>query len=228
MNKSDIIEKIKKLLEINRANGSTEAEEMAALDRANTLMEKYQIEQFQIKGANKTKNIVEKAQLDDGTLAFSNFRALVGDFFSVLALHSRSTYSYYGNAEQVKLAIDMTKRASMSECLGFTDYICSEEYRLNRKTAGRKIIKDSFHDGFFMRLCDRLEELIAQRQENIIKATGTNLVVMEQDNLRNSYSDDFGYKLEFGHSGRTRDVDFHAFNSGQEKGNEFRVLNEIK
>lgn len=30
MNKSDIIEKIKKLLEINRSNGATEAEEIAA------------------------------------------------------------------------------------------------------------------------------------------------------------------------------------------------------
>lgn len=30
MNKSDIIEKIKKLLEINRSNGATEAEEAAA------------------------------------------------------------------------------------------------------------------------------------------------------------------------------------------------------
>jgi hypothetical protein len=40
MNQENIIEKIKKLLEINRANGATEAEEAAAMERANALMTK--------------------------------------------------------------------------------------------------------------------------------------------------------------------------------------------
>lgn len=60
MNKSDIIEKIKKLLEINRANGATEAEEMAALDRANILMTKYQIEEHLLRSSIKTKNKKER------------------------------------------------------------------------------------------------------------------------------------------------------------------------
>lgn len=228
MNKSDIIEKIKKLLAINRANGATEAEEMAALERANTLMTKYQIEKFQIKGAIKTKNIIEKAELDDSTLAFSYFRASVGEFFGVLSLHGRLTYSYYGDAEQVKLALEMTKRAQVSQSLGYTNYLCSEEYRSNRRTANRRIIKTSFHDGFFIRLSDRLDELVKQRQENTVKATGTNLVVMEKDNLRNSYSDDFGYKLHSSSKGRAREVDPAAFVSGKKKGDEFSVLEEIE
>ena len=62
MNKSDIIEKIKKLLEINRSNGATEAEEAAAMERANVLMTKYQIEEFQLQGSIKSKN-TEKEEI---------------------------------------------------------------------------------------------------------------------------------------------------------------------
>lgn len=228
MNKSDIIEKIKKLLAINRANGATEAEEMAALERANILMTKYQIEKFQIKGAIKTKNIEQEDVLSDATLSFSYFRASVGDFFGVLSLHNSVKYSYYGDSERVKLALEMVKRAQIAESLGFTAYLCSEEYRVKRKTANRHIIKTSFHDGFFIRLSDRIDELVAQRKEDTVKATGTNLVVLEKDNLNNSFLDDFGYKPRKRNKGRARQIDFDAFTSGKEKGDEFSVLEEIE
>lgn len=228
MNKSDIIEKIKKLLEINRANGATEAEEIAALERANVLMTKYQIEKFQIKGSIKTKNVHQKEELTDKSLMFGYFRASVADFFGVLALNSKFTYSYYGDSEQVNLAIDMVKRAQTSESLGFTNYLCSNEYRANRRRANRRIIKNSFHDGFFFRLGERLDEFVEQRKEETAKATGANLVVLEKDNLERSYSDDFGYKLRTSKTGRVRDVDQEAFTHGKQKGEEFSVLEELK
>jgi len=156
MNKDDIVDKIKKLLEINRANGATEAEEMAALERANVLMTKYQIEKHQLKSNIKTKNIEQNESLEDKTFEFEQFCVSVGSFFGVLALHSKIHYSFYGNADQVKMAIQMTKRALTSQSLGFTNYLCSDEYRIHRKTADRRIIKNSFHDGFFERLTFRL------------------------------------------------------------------------
>ena len=82
MNKSDIIEKIKKLLEINRANGATEAEEAAAMERVNVLMTKYQIEEFQLSGTIKTKNMKSSDILDDKSFAFSQFRCAVGEFLA--------------------------------------------------------------------------------------------------------------------------------------------------
>ena len=114
MNKSDIIEKIKKLLEINRANGATEAEEAAAMERANVLMTKYQIEEFQLSGTIKTKNMKSSDILDDKSFAFSQFRCAVGEFFGVLSLFSNTTYGFYGAQDNVQLAKEMTKRSVAS------------------------------------------------------------------------------------------------------------------
>lgn len=160
MNKSDIIEKIKKLLEINRSNGATEAEEAAAMERANVLMTKYQIEEFQLSGTIKTKNMKSSDILDDKSFAFSQFRCAVGEFFGVLSLFSNTTYGFYGAQDNVQLAKEMTKRSIASLSLAFTQYLCSDEYRKNRKQSGRKEVKNSFHDGFYIKIAARLEKLV--------------------------------------------------------------------
>lgn len=49
LDKSKIIEQVKKLLEVNQSNGATESEEKIALEKANMLIEKYQIEKYQLK-----------------------------------------------------------------------------------------------------------------------------------------------------------------------------------
>ncbi len=227
MNKDDIIDKIKKLLEINRANGATEAEEMAALERANVLMTKYQIEKYQLKGNIKTKNIEQNEPLDDKTFEFEQFCLRVGEFFGVLPLHSKIHYSFYGNTEQVKMAIQMTKRALTSQALGFTNYLCSDEYRAHRRTADRRIIKNSFHDGFFERLYMRLDKLIDERAAATAKATGTNLVVLDAENLLNDFAADLGYTPKTGKAKHPREYDYNAYKAGHLKGKEFTLLEEV-
>ena len=148
MNKSDIIEKIKKLLEINRSNGATEAEEAAAMERANVLMTKYQIEEFQLQGSIKSKNTEKEETLTDSSFSFSQFRCAVAEFFGVLSLSSTNTYAFYGAPDNVNLAKDMVKRGTFSLSLSFTDYLCSDEYRKNRRNASRLDVRKSFADGF--------------------------------------------------------------------------------
>ena len=114
MNKSDIIEKIKKLLEINRSNGATEAEEAAAMERANILMTKYQIEEFQLQGSIKSKNTEKEEVLTDSSFSFSQFRCAVAEFFGVLSLYSSTTYSFYGASDNVDLALTMVKRGVLN------------------------------------------------------------------------------------------------------------------
>ena len=227
MNKSDIIEKIKKLLEINRANGATEAEEAAAMERASVLMTKYQIEEFQLSGTIKTKNMKSSDILDDKSFAFSQFRCAVGEFFGVLSLFSNTTYGFYGAQDNVQLAKEMTKRSIASLSLAFTEYLCSDEYRKNRKQSGRKEVKNSFHDGFYIKIAARLEKLVDDRAAATKKATGTDLVVLNEENLGNAYADDFGYKLKTGRTRKQRETDPHAFFAGMEKGDEFRILDEV-
>ncbi len=227
MNKSDIIEKIKKLLEINRANGATEAEEMAALARVNALMTKYQIEKHLLNSSAKSKNLKKEVFITDISRAFSDFRCSVADFFGVLALENTVKYSFYGAEEYVNLACDMTIRANTALALNFTDYVCSDKYRQNRQTISRSAIRTSFHDGFYYRLSERLEELIKERERDTLKATGTNLVVLNDENLKNSYNDDFGIKLETAKAKRIRTVDVAAYRAGTAKAEEFRILQEV-
>ena len=228
MSKSDIIEKIKKLLEINRSNGATEAEEIAATERANVLMTKYQIEEHLLRGSIKTKNKQVSQKNDDHSAAFSQLRAAVADFFGVLALYTSCDYSYYGHPEQVELSHEMTRRAIASLSLCYTNYICSEEYRKNRRTANRNNIRLSFRDGFYERIADRLIKLVTERAKETAQATGTNLVVLNSQNLENAFNEDFNTKLKAGRARKDRDYDRAAFVAGIVEGEKFRILKEVK
>lgn len=227
MKTGDIIEKIKKLLEINRSNGATEAEETAALERANVLMTKYQIERFQLQGNIKSKNVEKNEKLNDQSLSFGCFRGAVGNFFGVLALYNKNYYSFYGFIDNVNLALSMTKRAETALSLEFTNYLCSDAYRRNRATASRKKVKDSFRDGFYLRIAHRLEQLIDERASATVKATGTDLVALNEENLDRAYNDDFGYTPKSRRERKAPDRDFEAFSAGKEKGSQFQILDEV-
>lgn len=224
----DIIEKIKKLLEVNRANGATKAEENAAMERANALMTKYQIEEFQVQGSVKTKNTKATMDMNDKCLSFYNLRVAIGRFFGVLSLQSKSTYSFYGKGDNVKMAFDMIRNAQTALSLGFTSYLCSDEYRQNRKHTSRQDVKNSFRDGFYMKIVERLEDLVKQRAADTIKATGTDLVVLNSENLADDFENDEGYELKDASAPRRRYADMMAYSAGEEKGKQFEILKEVE
>lgn len=224
MSQENIIEKIKKLLEINRANGATEAEEAAAMERANALMTKYQIEMHQVRGNIKTKNVHIRQPFTDWTFAFEQFHIRNGEFFGVLALTTKTNYSYYGRRDQVELAIQTAKRAILSQEIGYTKYICSDEYRRNRRTTNRYMIKNSFHEGFFECINERLDKMMDDRQKETIRATGTNLVVLNTENLKDEFSNDNGYDLKPEWGCRRKEVDLDAYQAGDNKGKEFVIV----
>ena len=228
MNKSDIIEKIKKLLEINRSNGATEAEEAAAMERANVLMTKYQIEEFQLQVSIKSKNTEKEEKLTDSSFSFSQFRCAVAEFFGVLSLYSSTTYSFYGASDNVDLALTMVKRGVASLSLCYVDYICSDEYRKNRRNASRLDVRKSFADGFYIKIAKRLEDLVEQRKAETKKATGTDLVVLNAENLENAFNEDFNTTLKTGRARRPRNFDPASFVAGTQKGEEFRILDEVE
>ena len=224
MSQETIIEKIKKLLEINRANGATEAEEAAAMERANALMTKYQIEMYQVRGNIKTKNVQIRRPFTEWTYAFEQFHIRNGEFFGVLALSTKRDFSYYGNQDQAELAMQTAKRAMTSQEMGYTQYLCSDEYRRNRRTTNRTIIRKSFHEGFFDRLNVRYDKMIEDRQAEMVHATGTNLVVLTEENLRNEFTSDTGINLRVVKGLQAKEVDRAAYHAGDNKGKEFVLI----
>lgn len=162
--------------------------------------------------------------LPEWTHSFEQFHVRIGEFFGVLALHTKSDMSYYGNKDQAEMAMQTAKRAIVSQDMGYTKYLCSDIYRINRRSKNRRIIKISFHEGFFDRLNARLDKMIEEREAAMIHATGTNLVVLETDNLKSEYENDFGYHLNNGRNLKAKTVDYDSYIAGDKKGNEFVIV----
>lgn len=166
--------------------------------------------------------------MNDKCLSFYNLRVAIGRFFGVLSLQSKSTYSFYGKGDNVKMAFDMIRNAQTALSLGFTSYLCSDEYRQNRKHTSRQDVKNSFRDGFYMKIVERLEDLVKQRAADTIKATGTDLVVLNSENLADDFENDEGYELKDASAPRRRYADMMAYSAGEEKGKQFEILKEVE
>ena len=59
------------------------------------------------------------------------------------------------------------------------------------------------------------------------KATGTDLVVLNTENLENQFNEDFNTTLKTGRARRPRNFDPASFVAGTQKGKEFRILDEV-
>ena len=141
-----------------------------------------------------------------------------------MALSTKRDFSYYGNQDQAELAMQTAKRAMTSQEMGYTQYLCSDEYRRNRRTTNRTIIRKSFHEGFFDRLNVRYDKMIDEREAAMIHATGTNLVVLTDENLRNEFTSDTGINLRVVKGLQAKEVDRAAYQAGDNKGKEFVII----
>lgn len=108
LDKSKIIEQVKKLLEVNQSNGATEAEEKIALEKANMLIEKYQIEKYQLKSKNTHEYFVPKKKYP--FYLFNGVINLIAEYFGCIAFTQGKKMIIFGDDEFVNLVIDMAKR----------------------------------------------------------------------------------------------------------------------
>lgn len=226
---NSIVDKIKKLLEITQANGATEAEEAAALEKANILMEKYQVERWQLK--SKSKNVQKSFVCPERVTAeVGGLLREIGDFFAVLSLVKKSTneFIYYGAVEQVELALEMAKRALHDAEINHGKYCLTDEYRAERRFYTRRQLKVSFINGFYYKVAIRLQELTEQRRQSIKSQTGTDLIVLNNETLSNDYEKDFECELgeTKGRKSRT-EISNKAFVEGVNKGETFRIVDEL-
>ena len=78
-------------------------------------------------------------------------------------------------------------------------------------------------------MIERLFGFIEARQQNCQKSTGTDLVVLNRENLKEDFMKDFGvekiYKAKRKLSGS---IDPEATKSGLEAGEKFRILEELE
>lgn len=70
-------------------------------------------------------------------------------------------------------------------------------------------------------------KLVDERAKETARATGTNLVVLNSQNLENAFNEDFNVKLKTGRARKERDFDRAAYAAGIVEGEKFRILQEV-
>ena len=228
LDKSKIIEQVKKLLEVNQSNGATEAEEKIALEKANMLIEKYQIEKYQL----KSKRIFHEyfTPKKKYPRLFNGVVSLIADYFGCIAFTKGNNMIIFGDDEFVGLTLDMAKRFEFEMESEVNKFKCSANYR-TRKCLGTNslVMTNSFRSGYCSRVAERLYSLIETRQQNCQKSTGTDLVVLNRENLKEDFMKDFGVEKIYKAKRKLSDsIDPEAAKSGLEAGEKFRISEELE
>lgn len=217
------------MLEVNQSNGATEAEEKIALEKANMLIEKYQIEKYQLKSKSKNTHEYFTPKKKYPRL-FNGVVSLIADYFGCIAFTKGNNMIIFGDDEFVGLTLDMAKRFEFEMESEVNKFKCSANYR-TRKCLGTNslVMTNSFRSGYCSRVAERLYSLIETRQQNCQKSTGTDLVVLNRENLKEDFMKDFGVEKIYKAKRKLSDsIDPEAAKSGLEAGEKFRISEELE
>lgn len=228
--KSKIIEQVKKLLEVSQSNGATEAEEKIALEKANMLIEKYQIEKYQLKSKSSNTHGYFTPKKKYPIYLFNGAISLIAEYFGCIAFTQGKKIIIFGDGEFVNLAIDMAKRFEFEMEIEVQKFKHSTNY-LASKILGTNslVMTNSFRNGYCSRVIERLLGFIESRQQNCQKSTGTDLVVLNRENLKEDFMKDFGVEKICKAKRKLSDnTDFEATKSGLAAGEKFRILEELE
>lgn len=230
LNKSKIIEQVKKLLEVNKSNGATEAEEKIALGKANMLIEKYQIEKYQLK--SKSSNIHEyfTPKKKYPLYLFNGVINLIAEYFGCIAFAQGKKIIVFGDDEFVSLAIDMAKRFEFEMEIEVQIFKHSANYFASKRLGTNSLVMtNSFRNGYCSKVIERLFGFIEARQQNCQKSAGTDLVVLNRENLKEDFMKDFGVEKIYKSKRKlSNNIDAEATRSGLAAGDNFRISEELE
>lgn len=200
-----------------------------ALEKANMLIEKYQIEKYQLKSKSKNthQNFVSKKKYP---CSFNGVVSLIADYFGCIAFTQGSNMIIFGDAEFVNLAIDMAKRFEFEMQIEVQKFKYSANYLANKRLGTNSLVMtNSFRNGYCIRVAERLHSLIETRQQNCQKSTGTDLVVLNRESLKEDFMKDFGIdKIYKSKSKLSNNIDAEATRSGLAAGDNFRISDELE
>lgn len=230
MTQDSILGKINALLNKTVENGASEAEADAALAMAQKLMAKHMIEESQLAEHAKDRKCqkVEVPMFKTGydTDAINDAIAKAFDCKCWWNRGKERVY-FFGFGDDAKLAAyfyNYLNNAIVNEAEKYRktlDYVEQKIMGYN----GRSIMA-SFRKGMMARLVTRLKELKASRVANVVQATGTDLVVVKEDQVRQEY-DGLNLKLKTKNS----NWDYSspaAFDSGVESANKVNMAGGLE
>lgn len=221
-----IIERIRKLLKITIANGASENEAEIALQKANKLIEEYQIYSDQLDEGSSYNEVsfnTHKRQPEQ----FKPVIHQISLFFGVFViLKGRDTYSFYGKREFCELAKEMAERAEFECEMSLTYYRESEEYKKQRYYKAPLAVSNAYKKGFYNAVLEKLCFENEARSKSIFSTTGRNLVLNIQADLRRNYEEEHNIHLQK-HDLKINITVSKASLAGRSEGQKFRINQEL-
>lgn len=191
-----MMRKINALLNKTIENGATEAEANAAMEMAQRLMTQHMIDESQLsahaKAAHK-KCVSENVDIFKTGYDTSDIVAIVADAFDCQAYWRGDSkvggvVTFFGWGEDSKLAAYFYSYLNHAVVNAATEYIGTEQYRKSKAAGyGPKTIMKSFRRGMIGRIGGRFAEMKEERTRNVVTKTGTNLVVVKEDAVREEF-----------------------------------------
>jgi hypothetical protein len=176
--RDSIIEKIKALLAKTTENGATEAEMLAALDKASAMMDAYDITDDEVREAKDEKAILhaDPPNLKDPHKIKWRLSHAIGEFCGVQIFRSRhqTGLKCVGAPSDVQFAVWLLD--------SLADFVFAELYAhligCLTPQSERRVIMRSFVEACWNRINDRLYELV-ERSKKARTSNGRELVVIK-------------------------------------------------
>lgn len=185
MQQERIVDKIRKLLALSKSDNPHEA--AVALQKATQLMEEYQIKNIDlIPEQDVTHSDIESVTgqhyIWAKTLAFS-----CAKLFDCTTINytDKKGFRFIGEEQNIVCANQLFWHLFRA-----WKGMCSTDYKKDQPL-DRKLYRKSHGLGFASTIYKRVQELTEKRHENIVKSTGTDLVVVSDAKLNQYMEDNF-------------------------------------
>ena len=181
---SDAIKaKIRALLSKTVENGCTEAEALAAVNKAQQMMDQYQLENIdEALGETQIVRMVYSNGKKKIETVVENIAKAVSVFCGVKVWKVKADVIFYGFESDCNFAIYL---------MGMLRDVCNKgyEYHKNYEMVGTRIhgktLRSNFELGFAVRIGDRLREMKSQP----VMSNGTSLVVMKDQEVTKAFNE---------------------------------------
>ncbi len=183
--------RIRALLEKREENGATREEAAAALAKASELMAEYMIEKDQLGGGDKRpREFIEKpVRLLTFKFSATNLLTPICKLFNCESYFYDKIFKavFFGEKQNVELAayfMDVLQRALFNETQAFRK---TAEYKDASRAYGSHAAQRDFQYGFVVGVMRNVERLVNENAERVRSATGKDLVVVENEDLKAAF-----------------------------------------
>lgn len=212
--KERAIRLIRKLDARTQTNGCTESEAMEAAEKIGQLMSQFDIELTEVI-ISEEKCIQREVYAADESIG----RVIVGvgKLCSLVVYHKNNTspvtFVMFGMERDVELAVFLFEICSEAADLGWAQFIAAGHGWTKKQ-------RESFRVGFSDRVCDRMQDIKAKRDQErearMRAAPGSRDLVLVRDGVVREEFEKTGVRLTSG--GRTTVHNRSAYNAGQAHG----------